>query len=189
MYVCLLFRDTFELRARDVSSVVSSLRDFLLDNRGLYLGDGDGAQEDDESSSSSLARDKIDAGAASHISTCQGLIRGLRSDVRSAAAAGEAGGEMRARHLEAVCTLLEAALKSACSVYAELKAIRVQKEVEFQRLSRLEFKARKGSFSIESGEKSFLFDSVFIILQKASLARPLRSGSERSGGGWRSTRH
>lgn len=58
--------------------------------------------------------------------------------------AGELG-QTRSRHLESVCAILESALKSACAVYAGLQAVRVQREVDFQKMSRLEFKARKGA--------------------------------------------
>ncbi len=43
---------------------------------------------------------------------------------------------------EAVTDILEASLKSACRIYSEQKAIRVEKELQFQKLSRLEVNAR-----------------------------------------------
>ena len=48
----------------------------------------------------------------------------------------------RIQHLESVGDILEAELQAACGLYSEQKAIRVEKEVEFQKLSRLELKAR-----------------------------------------------
>lgn len=38
--------------------------------------------------------------------------------------------------------ILEAELKSACRIYSEQKAIRMEKELQFQKLARLEVNAR-----------------------------------------------
>lgn len=49
----------------------------------------------------------------------------------------------RRDHLSGVVQILERYLKAVCQIYAQQRAIRVQRELEFQKLSRLEIKARK----------------------------------------------
>lgn len=39
--------------------------------------------------------------------------------------------------------ILDAFLKQVCHIYAEQKAIRVEKEIQFQKMARLEIEARK----------------------------------------------
>merc|ERR1719410_2165045 len=52
-------------------------------------------------------------------------------------------------HLEAVSDILDADLKLACQSFSEQKAIRVQKELEIQKLSRLEIKAKRSQSVVE----------------------------------------
>ncbi len=79
--------------------------------------------------------------------TCNQLIRSFKDDLREAESS-EASSPLspsRALHLRAVCELLENYLKSVCRIYAEHKAIRVQKELELQKMTRLELRTRTGN--------------------------------------------
>ena len=79
-------------------------------------------------------------GANTYIRTCNGLIAQFKKDL----AEKQDLPESRRLHLKAVCDILAAFLKSACDIFTEQKAIRVQREMEFQKMSRLEVKARQG---------------------------------------------
>ena len=61
-------------------------------------------------------------------------------------------------HYIAYSDILEADLKLACQNFSEQRAIRVQKELEMQKLSRLEIKARKSTPDVL--EKGMIFRSI-----------------------------
>ena len=79
------------------------------------------------------------SGANAIISTCNSLVRRLKTDLASADL-----GAVRARHFSAVVDLLERQLRLVFGVYSEQKAIRMQREAEMARLARLEAKATRG---------------------------------------------
>ena len=91
-----------------------------------------------------LERDKIDAGANALICTINGLVDDFKKDLKSKVT--KLSGQ-HTMHLEAVTDILDANLKLACEVFSEQRAIRVKKELEIQKMSRLEIKARKTSDS------------------------------------------
>jgi hypothetical protein len=66
--------------------------------------------------------------------------------------------------------ILESYLKAVCGIYAEQKAIRVQKELELQKLSRLEIKALRGMKFVYFKLFSGIADK-FISVSKLARAR------------------
>ena len=91
---------------------------------------------------SDFERDKIDADTNSLIKTINRLVDDFKKDLRKRLT--KLSGQ-HTLHLEAVSDILEADLKLACQNFSEQRAIRVQKELEIQKLSRLEIKARKST--------------------------------------------
>eukprot|EP00094_Tigriopus_californicus_P009094 TCALIF_08767-PA protein Name:"Similar to stx18 Syntaxin-18 (Danio rerio)" AED:0.22 eAED:0.21 QI:0/0/0/0.66/0.5/0.66/3/0/439 len=89
-----------------------------------------------------------DAGANRFIHTCQSLIARFQSELNQAQDQLNAG---RRDHLTGVVQILERYLKDVCQIYAQQRAIRVQRELEFQKLSRLEIKARKSKSKAHAG--------------------------------------
>ena len=79
-------------------------------------------------------------GANTYIRTCNGLIAQFKKDLAEVADLKDS----RRLHMKAVCDILGAFLKSACDIFTEQKAIRVQREMDIQKMSRLEVKARQG---------------------------------------------
>lgn len=130
-------KDSFEVKAISIVDNISRLREFLAGNRDAYV---DVVLNRDHSISglSDLERDRIDAGANNFIRTINHLISTFKAELREAKHLKA----QRTQHLEAVTDILEASLKSACRIYSEQKAIRVEKELQFQKLSRLEVNAR-----------------------------------------------
>lgn len=130
-------KDLFEKKARAIVDNISRLRSFLASNRDAYV---DVTLNRDHSITglSDLERDRIDAGANNFIRTINQLVATFKKELREAKHLKA----QRTQHLEAVTDILEAELKSACRIYSEQKAIRVEKEIQFQKLSRLEVTAR-----------------------------------------------
>lgn len=91
---------------------------------------------------SDFERDKIDADTNALIKIINGLVDNFKKDLRNKLT--KLSGQ-HTLHLEAVSDILEADLKLACQNFSEQRAIRVQKELEMQKLSRLEIKARKST--------------------------------------------
>ena len=137
-------RDPLEVKAHLIIEHTTQLRDFLAENREPYI---DVLNKTYSSTAmSDLERDKIDAGANALIRTINGLVYDFKKDLRSKMS--KLSGQHNL-HLEAVSDILESDLKLACQNFSEQRAIRVQKELEVQKMSRLEIKARKGSLSDE----------------------------------------
>lgn len=135
-------KDGFERRAREIVSTVQALNAFLLEHRANYmdlLGQKIGI-----SAMNDRQRDKIDAGANHFIRTANQLIAKFKADLGSVK---ETFNASRVQHLDHVTQILERYLKHVCDLYAEQKAIRVQRELEFQKMSRLEVRARKSESS------------------------------------------
>lgn len=86
------------------------------------------------------------------MATIKVLISKLKEDVKKTVAKAEAkeASPQRVEHLEAVMELLESRLRAACEVHARQKAIRAERELEAEKLSRLEIEARKHSSSSSS---------------------------------------
>eukprot|EP00095_Tigriopus_kingsejongensis_P007662 maker-scaffold156_size297567-snap-gene-0.20 protein:Tk07662 transcript:maker-scaffold156_size297567-snap-gene-0.20-mRNA-1 annotation:"syntaxin-18 isoform x1" len=134
--------EPLESLARDIVANTTRLKEFLLDHRSDYV-DVVRAAWSGQCGLTHQQKDHIDAGANRFIRTCQGLITKFQRDLdQSSALSGE-----RRSHLAAVGQILAGYLKAVCRIYAQQQAIRVQRELEFQKLARLEIKARKSSES------------------------------------------
>jgi len=136
----------FEARAKDILCSVDELKAFVLANRDLYVGpvctgDGDLRKGMDD-----RQRDKIDANANKFMRTTNALVDKFRSDMRSS---GQLGSE-QSEHLRAVADILESYLRSICDLHSGQKAVRLERELQFQKMSRLEIKARKNSSESET---------------------------------------
>ena len=142
-------KDPLEVKAQVIIEHTTRLKEFLNDNRSSYIDLQN--REFSSNAMTDLERDRIDAGANSLIRTINGLVDDFKSDLRKKMT------QLRGQHtshLEAVSDILDADLKLACQSFSEQKAIRVQKELEIQKLSRLEIKAKRShSLAEESAEE------------------------------------
>jgi len=135
-------KDPLEVKAQIILDHTSQLKEFLSENRDAYI---DVLNRDySPKAMTDLERDKIDAGANALICTINGLVDDFKKDLKSKVT--KLSGQ-HTMHLEAVTDILDANLKLACEVFSEQRAIRVKKELEIQKMSRLEIKARKTSDS------------------------------------------
>jgi syntaxin 18 len=133
-------KDPLEVKAHLIIEHTTQLQCFLAENRESYI---DVLNKTYSSNAmSDFERDKIDADTNSLIKTINSLVDDFKKDLRKRLT--KLSGQ-HTLHLEAVSDILEADLKLACQNFSEQRAIRVQKELEIQKLSRLEIKARKST--------------------------------------------
>jgi len=133
-------KDPLEVKAHLIIEHTTQLQCFLAENRESYI---DVLNKTYSSNAmSDFERDKIDADTNSLIKTINRLVDDFKKDLRKRLT--KLSGQ-HTLHLEAVSDILEADLKLACQNFSEQRAIRVQKELEIQKLSRLEIKARKST--------------------------------------------
>ena len=151
-------KDPLEIRANEIVQNITRLREFLAENRSAYIDvlniTGSTVANDELSDLCSstantngftdLDRDKIDAGANNFIRKTNQLITKFKAELKEKL---DNKGKFnlsvhRTQHLESVCDILENYLRSACQYHAKQKAIRVEKELELQKLSRLELNVK-----------------------------------------------
>ena len=132
--------DDFEKKGKSIVENVTRLKQFLAENRNAYVDVLNNECLPDPITD--LDRDSIDAGAHNFIRTSNKLISGFKSELKSQL---EHLSPQRIQHLEAVTDILDEYLRSVCAIHSKQKAIRIEKELEVQKLSRLEVDARKRS--------------------------------------------
>ncbi|KAM4583142.1 LOW QUALITY PROTEIN: syntaxin-18 [Fundulus diaphanus] len=121
----------FSLRAKEVITNISKLKDFLLQHRKDYVSAGS-LISTDLSRMTDSERDQIDQDAQIFMRTCSEAIKQLRNEVEKQAASAQIK-----EHRIAVLDLIEMYLKGVCKLYSEQRAIRVKRMVDKKRLSRL----------------------------------------------------
>lgn len=127
----------FMATARDISSQITRLRDFLLEYREKYLSFFNDVTGDEMSEAE---RDQIDAGAQRIINTCSHLLKEFRNDNRKVAVSQQ----MR-DYMDGVIDLIDMYLKAVCKIHSELKALRVKRALDIRKLSRLELPHTKSN--------------------------------------------
>lgn len=126
-------KTAFMITAKDITLQITRLRDFLLEHREGYLSFFNGTSGTGRETMTEDERDQIDTGAQRIINTCSHLVREFRNDNRKVSASAQ----MR-EYMDAVIDLIETYLKAVCKIHSELKAIRVKRDLDVKKLSRLE---------------------------------------------------
>ncbi|KAK5622156.1 Syntaxin-18 [Crenichthys baileyi] len=121
----------FSLRAKEVITNITKLKDFLLQHRKDYVSAGS-LISTDLSRMTDSERDQIDQDAQIFMRTCSEAIKQLRNEVEKRATSAQIR-----EHRVAVLDLIEMYLKGVCRLYSEQRAIRVKRMVDKKRLSRL----------------------------------------------------
>merc|ERR1712013_13810 len=117
-------------QAQNIVQTVRSLADLLQDHRAAYVqthGGGTARQMGE------AERDQVDAGADNIARQCRNLIVKYRTEVQK-----EKFNESAEEHYECVALGLEKYLKSVVSIHSEMRAVRVAKQIQQKKLSRLE---------------------------------------------------
>ncbi|CAK1542372.1 unnamed protein product [Leptosia nina] len=130
-------KNGFTITAKDITSQITKLRDFLLEHRERYLNYLNDISGDEMTE---YERDQIDTGAQRIINTCSHLLREFRNDNRKIAVS-----QQTREYMDAVIDLIDAYLKAVCKIHSELKAFRVKRALDLRKLSRLELPQRKSS--------------------------------------------
>lgn len=130
-------KTAFMITAKDITSQITRLRDFLLEHREKYLSFYDNVVEDQMTDAE---RDQIDTGAQRIINTCSHLLKEFRNDNRKVTAAPQ-----MKEYMEAVADLIDMYLKAVCKIHSELKALRVKRTLVMRKLSRLELPQTKSN--------------------------------------------
>ncbi|KAJ8714383.1 hypothetical protein PYW07_002608 [Mythimna separata] len=130
-------KTAFMITAKDITSQITRLRDFLLEHREKYLSFFDNVVEDQMTDAE---RDQIDTGAQRIINTCSHLLKEFRNDNRKVQAAPQ-----MKEYMEAVADLIDMYLKAVCKIHSELKALRVKRTLVMRKLSRLELPQTKST--------------------------------------------
>ncbi|RZF33016.1 hypothetical protein LSTR_LSTR017432, partial [Laodelphax striatellus] len=120
----------FLVRAKDVLGQISRLQEFLKEHRKAYLNFG--GHLSDLPSMTDLERDKIDTGAQRIMKTCSNLILDFKRK-----SAMQDGPPQLLEHQDAALQLIEDFLKDVCKKYSEMKAIRIKRTLETQKMSKL----------------------------------------------------
>jgi syntaxin 18 len=120
----------FMTTARDITSQITRLRDFLLEHRERYLSFFNNVTGDEMTETE---RDQIDTGAQRIINTCSHLLKEFRNDNRRLSVTNQ----MR-DYMNGVIDLIDMYLKAVCKIHSELKALRVKRALDIRKLSRLE---------------------------------------------------
>ncbi|MEQ2235212.1 Syntaxin-18 [Ilyodon furcidens] len=121
----------FSLRAKEVITNITKLKDFLLQHRKDYVSAGS-LISTDLSRMTDSERDQIDQDAQIFMRTCSEAIKQLRNEVEKRVTSAQIR-----EHRVAVLDLIEMYLKGVCRLYSEQRAIRVKRMVDKKRLSRL----------------------------------------------------
>lgn len=127
----------FMSTARDITSQITRLRDFLLEHRERYLSFFNSVTGDEMTESE---RDQIDTGAQRIINTCSHLLKEFRNDNRKLSVSQQ----MR-EYMDGVIDLIDIYLKAVCKIHSELKALRVKRALDIRKLSRLELPQTKSN--------------------------------------------
>ncbi|KAM9536095.1 syntaxin-18-like isoform 2-T2 [Salvelinus alpinus] len=122
----------FSLKAKEVISNITKLKDFLLQHRKDYVNAGS-LISSDLTRMTDNERDQIDQDAQIFMRTCSEAIKQLRSEAEKQVIPTQIR-----EHRVAVLDLIEKYLRGVCKLYSEQRAIRVKRVVDKKRLSRLE---------------------------------------------------
>lgn len=128
----------FTASAKDITSQITRLRDFLFEHRERYLSFFNTGAGGDQMSEAE--RDQIDTGAQRIMNTCSHLLKEFRNDSRKVSVSLQ----MRV-YMDAVIDLIDMYLKAVCKIHSELKALRVKRALDIRKLSRLELPTTKSN--------------------------------------------
>lgn len=159
-------KTAFMVTAKDITSQITRLRDFLLEHREKYLSFFNNVSSEDDMTDAE--RDQIDTGAQRIINTCLHLLKEFRNDNRRITA----GPQLR-EYMEAVTDLIDMYLKAVCKIHSELKALRVKRALEIRKLSRLELPNAKPSIP-----ESLIIKNVSAIKEHEENELKKREGNE-----------
>lgn len=145
-------KSEFSIKAKEVVSQITRLRDFLIEHRKAYMNFA--RHLSDTPQMTDFERDQIDAGAQRIMNTCSHLIQNFKRE-----SVDLDGSPQLLEHRQAVFQLVESYLKTVCKIYSEQKVIRVKRALEMQKLWKLEFDEGK-VYGQSMSDRGILNESV-----------------------------
>ncbi|KAM9536094.1 syntaxin-18-like isoform 1-T1 [Salvelinus alpinus] len=160
----------FSLKAKEVISNITKLKDFLLQHRKDYVNAGS-LISSDLTRMTDNERDQIDQDAQIFMRTCSEAIKQLRSEAEKQVIPTQIR-----EHRVAVLDLIEKYLRGVCKLYSEQRAIRVKRVVDKKRLSRLEPEHHHSRAAVERSSPAEQHSEEKTAKEESSSS----SGGERS---------
>ncbi|KAL4709473.1 hypothetical protein ACJJTC_012810 [Scirpophaga incertulas] len=158
-------KTAFMTTARDITSQITRLRDFLLEHREKYLSFFNNITGDEMTDSE---RDQIDSGAQRIVNTCSHLLKEFRNDNRKISVSQQ----MR-EYMDAVIDLIDMYLKAVCKIHSELKALRIKRTLDISKLSRLHQLQNTSNILNPFIEKDKSSDSDEVLCESDNIKRNL----------------
>lgn len=124
-------RDPNLTKAKDILKQITTLRDFLNDNRKAYINVI--SHFSNTANISEFDREEIDSNAQGHMSICSTLLQELRIECSKRIQTKQV-----AEHYANVIISIENYLKGVGKSYAELKAMRIKRALDNRKISKLE---------------------------------------------------
>ena len=162
-------RHGFTKQATKIVQTIRSLADFLQQHRGSYVQNHAASSRQ----MSEAERDQVDVGADNIAKQCRNLIMKFRSDIGK-----EKFNVSAQEHYEGVVVGLDKYLKSVVSIHSEMRAVRVAKQIQQKKLSRLEVNSVESrAMEIGGGQGNSATDLIELrekAVAAAAEAQPLQ---------------
>lgn len=159
----------FTKQATKIVQTIRSLAEFLHQHRGSYVQNHAASSRQ----MSEAERDQVDVGADNIAKQCRNLIMKFRSDIGK-----EKFNVSAQEHYEGVVVGLDKYLKSVVSIHSEMRAVRVAKQIQQKKLSRLEVNSVESrAMEIGGGQGSSATDLIELrekAVAAAAEAQPLQ---------------
>ncbi|CAH0553193.1 unnamed protein product [Brassicogethes aeneus] len=145
-------------KAKEIVKQISSLQNFLLENKAAYLNVINYLSTN--KTMTEIDREKIDEAAEKIVSSCTTLIIEYKIEIKQLAKT-----KQKQEHYENIILSLEKYLKNVSKIYTEAKAIRVKRVIETHKLSKLELTPSKKKLQLNDSTNSLIeIDNVKPII-------------------------
>lgn len=139
-------RDPNLSKAKDILKQITTLRDFLNENRKAYINVI--SHFSNVTNISEFDREIIDSNAQGYMSICSTLLQELRTECSKRIQT-----KQLAEHYANVILSIENYLKGVGKSYAELKAMRVKRALDNRKISKLELELSSNKLPVEKEQK------------------------------------
>ncbi|RWS09158.1 syntaxin-18-like protein [Dinothrombium tinctorium] len=121
----------FTARVKKLVSTISKMREFLIRNRKDYINLYSPLLSR-ASLMSDEQRDAIDSDVCIFVKSCNNIIKNLKSEINNQKSSTQVK-----EHQTAIVENVEKYLKHVCDIYSQLKAVRVRRAFDKQKMSKL----------------------------------------------------
>jgi len=155
-------------QSRDIVATIGKLGAMLDSHRSAYMA----SRETGATAMTDFERDQVDAGADGVSRKCRQLISKFRVDLQSLD-----GNNSTHEHLSEIAAGLDRYLKTVVSVHSNMRAVRVQRQLEQKQLARLEIKSLESRVREGEPASSAVSQHDMIELQEKAVAVAAQAAS------------